>query len=194
MTAERKSGAREGPLAHDAAHDTGAPVAVGLGSNLGDRARHLAAGVRALEGLLDGLRCSTVYESEPQGVEGHPPFLNACCVGRTELPPEELLERLHDIEREAGRIREPERKTPRTLDLDLLLYGERVIHTPELRIPHPRLPERAFVLVPLAEIAPEWPHPETGRTVDEMAKGADPTGVRAVSPDGVLGSEDPPDP
>jgi 2-amino-4-hydroxy-6-hydroxymethyldihydropteridine diphosphokinase len=146
-----------------------APVAIGLGSNLGDRVEHLTAGLHALGAVVRGLQCSSVYESEPMYLEGQPSFLNACCTGTTALEPEELLSRLLAIEREAGRRRAGLRFGPRELDLDLLLYGDRVISGPDLHVPHPRMLERPFVLWPLAEIAGDWRHPETQGTIGEMA-------------------------
>lgn len=156
-------------------------VAVGLGSNRGDRAAHLAGGVRGLGRYLGaGVRCSSVYETEPVGASyaGQRRFLNLCCVGDTGLPPRALLEGLLSLEAEAGRTRPARGGAPRCLDADLLLYGERVIDEPGLRVPHPRMAERAFVLVPLAEIAPEMRHPVLDVPVGELAARVDARGVR----------------
>jgi 2-amino-4-hydroxy-6-hydroxymethyldihydropteridine diphosphokinase len=158
----------------------GTLVAVGLGSNLGDRAGHLATGVGGLSELLRDVRCSRVRETEPVGLSGEQgAFLNMCCVGRTGLAPGELLTRLLGIEARAGRDRaRPERGPgPRTLDLDLLLYGDEVVDEQGVRVPHPRMRRRAFVLVPLAEIAGSWRDPETGRTISELAQAVDASGV-----------------
>lgn len=152
-------------------------LAVGLGTNLGHRARNLELGRAALIRLLDELRCSSIYETEPRGVRAQPRFLNACCTGRSRLAPGEALGRLQEIEREAGRRPRGPRGGPRVLDLDLLLYDGRVIDRPGLRVPHPRMQERAFVLIPLAEVAPEWMHPETGLTVRELAAAVSAEGV-----------------
>jgi len=154
-------------------------VAIGLGSNLGRRARQLARAVEALDGLLDRLRCSRVYETRPVGgPPGQRPYLNMCCTGRTRLEPGALLARLHAVEAEAGRRRGGGGGAPRTLDLDLLLYDEMTLDTDEVRVPHPRMAARGFVLVPLAEIAPAWRHPGAGRTVAELSADADVSGVR----------------
>lgn len=171
---------REAPTS--AGRPDGAPrtaVAVGLGSNLGDRASHLAAAVEGLGGDLSALRCSRVYETEPVGVgEDHPPYLNLCCVGRTALDAASLLAKLQQIEAAAGRTRAGrDAKAPRTLDVDLLLYGHEEIRRPGLRVPHPRMRRRAFVLLPLAELAGTWRDPETGRTVAELADAIDGSGV-----------------
>lgn len=155
-------------------------VALGLGSNRGDRAAHLAAGVRGLGRFLEDLRSSPVYETEPLGdaYAGQRSFLNLCCVGETAMRPRALLRRLLEVESEAGRRRPAGRGAPRTLDVDLLLYGERVIDEPGLQVPHPRMPERAFVLVPLADVTPEWRHPVLDVPVGAMASRVDAGGVR----------------
>ena len=144
-------------------------VALGLGSNVGDRLGHLKFAVRDLGRMLVRPSCSSVYESAPMYVAEQPEFLNACCVGATALGPGELLSALQRIEREAGRRTGGTRYGARELDLDLLLYGDRVIAGPSLHIPHPRMSERSFVLWPLAEVAGDWVHPETGLNIGEMA-------------------------
>jgi 2-amino-4-hydroxy-6-hydroxymethyldihydropteridine diphosphokinase len=158
------------------------PVAIGIGSNLGARLKHLDFARDHLGGLLVDSRFSRIYESEPMHVREQPAFLNACCVGRTRLAAPDLLERLQRLERTRGRTKTGRRYGPRPLDLDILLYGDLVIDSPGLRVPHPRLPERAFVLVPLAELAPEWVHPERGQTVGELAAGVSSTGVSMHQP------------
>lgn len=140
------------------------PVAIALGSNLGDRAALLQAALGALAPLVDGLRASSFHATAPVGVGEQPEFLNAAAVGRTTLSPDGLLTSLLEIERTFGRER-PYPGAPRTLDLDLILYGDRVIDTTSLVVPHPRFRERRFVLAPLAEIAADWRDPVTGRTV-----------------------------
>jgi 2-amino-4-hydroxy-6-hydroxymethyldihydropteridine diphosphokinase len=142
-------------------------VAVGLGSNLGDRRRTLDAAASRLAAFLDDLLVSSPHDTAPVGFVDQPRFLNAAAIGVTTLAPAPLLEVLLAIEREFGRER-PFQGAPRTLDLDLLLYGERRIRVPGLEIPHPRFRDRAFVLDPLSEIAPDWVDPVTGLTIAEL--------------------------
>jgi 2-amino-4-hydroxy-6-hydroxymethyldihydropteridine diphosphokinase len=163
-------------------------VAISLGSNLGDRESWIAFGVQAVARELEELQVSSVYETAPQLLEDQPLFLNACCTGRTRLTPRQLLSQLQDAERAAGRDRSGPRYGPRTLDLDLLLYGDEVIDSMELAVPHARLRERGFVLVPLAEIAAEWIVPasqgQSAERVDSLADRVDTGGIRRI---GVLG-------
>jgi len=123
---------------------------VGLGANLGDR----EAAIRAAAAALPATRLSTIRETEPWGYADQPPFLNAVAEVETNLSPRALLERLLEVERSLGRRRDGPRWGPRTIDLDLLLYGAETVDEPGLTVPHPRLAERAFVLEPLAELAP----------------------------------------
>jgi 2-amino-4-hydroxy-6-hydroxymethyldihydropteridine diphosphokinase len=129
---------------------------VALGANLGDRERTLREAVDALaaEAGIEVVAVSTLRETEPVGVGEQPLFLNGAAELETTLTARELLDRLLAIEQRFGRVRVPREHGPRTLDLDLLLYGEDEIEEPELRVPHPRLHERRFVLEPLAELAP----------------------------------------
>jgi 2-amino-4-hydroxy-6-hydroxymethyldihydropteridine diphosphokinase len=129
---------------------------VGLGSNLGDRERTLRAAIGALAGEegVEVVAVSTLRETEPVGVGAQPPFLNGAVELETTLTARELLDRLLAVEQRFGRVRIPGEHGPRTLDLDLLLYGDEVIDEPGLTVPHPRLQERRFVLEPLAELAP----------------------------------------
>jgi 2-amino-4-hydroxy-6-hydroxymethyldihydropteridine diphosphokinase len=139
---------------------------VGLGANLGDRLATLRAAVGALAAEAGAVAArSSVWESASVGAPG-PDYLNAAVALDTALAPEPLLELLLDVERRFGRVRAPgERNAPRTLDLDLLLAGDRVVDGPRLTLPHPRLAERPFVLAPLAEIAPAVQHPVLHRSI-----------------------------
>lgn len=143
-------------------------VYLGLGSNLGDRQANLD---RALEFLSQRLRMgkiSSIYDTEPLGDSDQPRFLNLVCQAFTHLEPAGLLALAKGIERKLGRVSKSGR--PRTIDIDILLYGDQVIDTPALVIPHPKMTERAFVLIPLDEIAPDAVHPTSGKTVKELLK------------------------
>jgi 2-amino-4-hydroxy-6-hydroxymethyldihydropteridine diphosphokinase len=143
-------------------------AAISLGSNLGDRRAHLEFAVYRLRSFLDDLRVSRFIETEPVGVSRpQPTFMNAAVVGLTGTSARALLDSLLAIERERGRER-PRAGAPRTLDLDLVLYGDRMINEPGLVVPHPRFRERRFVLGPLVEIAPDLVDPGTGRTVRDL--------------------------
>lgn len=143
------------------------PVAIALGSNLPDRARHLASAVGALRELLADVRLSRTIETDPDPPGPEPPYLNAALVGRTSLDARALLDALLAIEAEHGRER-PFPNAPRTLDLDLILYGDAVLNEPGLIVPHPRFRERRFVLEPLVEIAADWIDPLTGLSIREL--------------------------
>jgi 2-amino-4-hydroxy-6-hydroxymethyldihydropteridine diphosphokinase len=153
-------------------------AALALGSNLGDRGAHLAAArdrIAASWGPLLG--CSGVYETDPVGPPGQGAYLNQVVVIAFGGTPEELLRGALEIEDALGR-RRAERWGPRTIDVDLLLHGDRVRSAPGFELPHARLHERPFVLVPLAEVLPDWRHPRLGSTARELAAAADRAGVR----------------
>ena len=153
-------------------------VFLGLGSNLNDRAGYLDRAVAAL-GSLGKVARSRWYETAAVGLPGAPAFLNGVVQLESDLAPDELLRQTRDIERRLGR--DPLRRAgSRTIDIDILLYGRQVISRPGLEIPHPRLHQRAFVLVPLADLSPNLVHPVLGRTVAEMLADVDRAGVKAA--------------
>jgi len=143
---------------------------IALGSNLGDPAQQVRAALRTLAALPGTrlVRQSSFYRNPPEGGLDQPEFVNAVAQIETRAGPRELLDRLLEIERAHGRARDYP-NAPRTLDLDVVLYGDRVVREPALTIPHPRMLDRAFVLVPLAEIAPDAVVPGQGRVADLAA-------------------------
>ena len=138
---------------------------------MGDRHAHLAFAVSRLNDLLKSLRQSTWYDTEPVGVVDQPRFLNGAVIGDTAASPRALLAELLAIERERGRER-PFAGAPRTLDLDLVLFGSLQVSEPGLIVPHPRFRERLFVLEPLAELAPDWVDPVSGETISALLQRA----------------------
>ena len=133
-------------------------VYLALGANLGDREKNLRAALEQIRAFVDITRVSSIYETEPWGVRDQPWFLNLVCSGTTTLSPVDVLRRAKKIENGMGRA-EGIRFGPRPIDIDLLFYDRLIELSPALTIPHPRLHERAFVLVPLTEIAPDLVHP-----------------------------------
>ena len=155
-------------------------VLLGLGGNLGDPAATIAAALTRLDrGGVRILRRSGFYRTAPWGVADQPDFVNLCAVAETALPPQALLALIHGIEADLGRERR-ERWGPRVIDIDILIYGDAAVDEPGLTMPHPRLTERAFVLVPLAEIAGGVAI--AGKTVRAWAEAVDRGGVSPLSP------------
>ena len=154
-------------------------VYLGLGSNLGDRQQNLQTAVDELGKIIKLTAASAVYETPPWGVTDQPAFLNACVRGETELEAEALLDEIKQIEQTVGRTK-TYRWGPREIDIDILFYGDEIISSQRLTIPHPRLHERDFVLVPLNDIAPGIIHPKLGQTLTQMLNQFDQTGIKAT--------------
>ncbi|MCS7010182.1 MAG: 2-amino-4-hydroxy-6-hydroxymethyldihydropteridine diphosphokinase [Anaerolineales bacterium] len=152
-------------------------IFLALGTNLGDRLKNLQRALTALPPSVHVLRSSPIYETSPWGITDQPEFLNMVIEGETKLSPLDLLRFLKDLERQLGRTPSL-RYGPRLIDLDILFYDELLLDTPELTIPHPRLHERAFVLVPLADLAPDFLHPRLGRPVRDLLMAVERTGIR----------------
>ncbi len=156
-------------------------IYLALGTNLGDRFANLQAAIAALPPTIRVLNQSPVYETLPWGLTAQPAFLNMVLKGQTALAPVELLKRLKLLETELGRL-PTVRWGPRRIDMDILFYDKLILDTPELTIPHPRLHERAFVLVPLADLEPGLVHPVLGATIKQLRSALDTTGVKRYEP------------
>ncbi len=144
-------------------------VYLALGSNLGNRERNITRAAELLQEHLQELALSPLYDTAPEGLTKQPRFLNAVCCGKTTLSPEDLLAFVKGLERAMGRVPGGPPMGPRPLDIDILYYGNRVMDTPLLTIPHPRMAARAFVVVPLAELDPNVRHPVLKKTARELA-------------------------
>jgi len=156
-------------------------VYLALGSNLGDRLANLKQAIAALTPQMEVKAKSSVYETPPWGYEDQPKFLNQVIKAKTYLDPEPLLKHLKRLEVALGR-QESFPNGPRLIDMDILFYDDLVLNSPALVIPHPRLHERGFVLLPLMEIAPDLIHPVNKKSVREMAAGCDAREIAKVAP------------
>lgn len=150
-----------------------ARVYLALGGNIGDRLANLRQAVSLLGGVIQIDRLSPVYETSPMYVTDQPAFLNMAASGSTDLSPLDLLQALKQIEADLGRDFHGLRFGPRPIDLDILLYGDQIIDLPTLQVPHIRMPERAFALAPLADIAADMVHPVSGLTIGQMLAAVD---------------------
>jgi 2-amino-4-hydroxy-6-hydroxymethyldihydropteridine diphosphokinase len=151
-------------------------IYLSLGSNLGDRSTNLRNAITNLDLKVQLVAQSSIYQTEPWGYSDQPSFLNQVIKGDTTLDPFDLLTFIKDIEGSMGR-QETFRFGPRLIDLDILFYDDLVLDTPELTIPHPRITERAFVLIPLAEIAPDLCHPVFSKTIQQLKTSVDASSI-----------------
>jgi 2-amino-4-hydroxy-6-hydroxymethyldihydropteridine diphosphokinase len=154
-------------------------VYLGLGTNVGQRRQNLERAVAGLGEVMEITAVSPIYQTPPWGLTDQPDFLNLCLQAATSLSPFDLLHFTQELEKELGREKTV-RWGPRLIDIDILFYDDEISHSEELTIPHPQIAQRAFVLVPLADIAPDLVHPQTGQTVREMVAQVDTSGVVAI--------------
>lgn len=152
-------------------------IFLSMGSNLGDRLTNLQDAIRSLPPNIQLLSQSQIYETEPWGYTEQPAFLNLVIKANTELSPKNVLTFIKDIEVALGR-KATFRYGPRLIDLDILLYDDLVLNSPGLTIPHPRLCDRGFVLIPLSEIAPDFTHPGNRKTIQQLLSTIDTTGIK----------------
>lgn len=157
-----------------------AEVYLSLGSNMGDKRKFLEDALVLLRRKISGLKTSSLYITKPWGNRNQADFLNLCVSGSTDLPPRKLLDLIKSIEKDLGR-RHREKWGPREIDIDIIFYDDLKIRSDELEIPHPYAIKRAFVLLPLAEIAPDLAHPVIGRTMKDLADGIGSEGIEKIS-------------
>lgn len=150
-----------------------------LGSNVGGRQKYLSDAVDSLKQQISELEVSSFYQTEPWGNKDQPYFLNICVSGNTDLSPGELLEFIKSVESKLGR-KHTEKWGPREIDIDILFYGSELIELPDIKIPHEYLAERAFVLIPLAEIAPDIIHPVLKESISDLSKKVDSSGIERL--------------
>jgi len=156
-------------------------IYLSLGSNLRDRYTNLETAIQYLHPGIRLIKRSSIYETPPWGYEDQPPFLNMAVVGQTEYSPKKLLKFIKSIEREMGRMASF-RYGPRLIDMDILFFDEIIYESKDLIIPHPRIAERAFVLVPLAEIAPDLVHPQLDQTIKDLLRVLDTGEIHKFEP------------
>lgn len=161
-------------------------VYLALGSNLGNRSKNLLSAIHYLEPDVRVISCSPVYETPPWGYEDQPKFLNQVIEVETDLAPGDLLANLKKIEDQIGR-EDSFRYGPRSIDIDILFYDDLVIDTPPLIIPHSRIPERAFVLIPMADLTSDFRHPALGVTIESLLGKVDKKDITYFSGGGCLG-------
>jgi 2-amino-4-hydroxy-6-hydroxymethyldihydropteridine diphosphokinase len=159
-------------------------VMLAFASNLGDRCANLHLALKEISSQVSILKTSSIYETPPWGFIEQPVFLNQVISGKTTLSPHELLAFIKDIEQEMGRVKNFQ-NGPRLIDIDILLFGEQMINTADLTIPHPRMLERGFVLLPLAEIEPDLTIPGTDNTVSDYLQKVDLSGIFKISPESI---------
>lgn len=144
-------------------------IGISFGSNLGDRIEFLKTAEKILKSEgIEITSISSIYETNPHGYSSANKFLNQIALGKTCLPPEEILQKLLETEKKCGRVRSPGKTLDRTLDLDLLFYGNHILNMENLIIPHPKMHQRKFILLPLHEISPDWIHPLTRISINEL--------------------------
>ncbi len=155
-------------------------IYLALGSNLGNRLDTIESALKLINERIDNLELSSVYETEPWGVTKQPEFLNLCISGTTNMDPDELLRFVKDIEIKLGR-KHRHKWGPREIDIDILFCGDKIIQKADLSIPHPYLQDRAFVLVPLNDIAPNFIHPVIGKSIKDLLMVVDKSGVNKIN-------------